>query len=72
MALVLALSLLTGPGCGGNFNLTRKLWYFNTDVGKQWAQELAFVGLMILPYPIASLGDMLIFNSFEFWARRTR
>ena len=66
-ALVIASVLLTG--CTGPFMLTKNLHKWQTTVSDdQWAQEVVFLGCVILPvYFFATLGDALIFNSIEFW-----
>lgn len=69
--LVLALSLIafTQTACFGSFAATRSLWEFNRGVSQnKWVQEAAFLGLIILPaYSLFALGDILIFNTIEFW-----
>lgn len=67
IAVVLAVGVTAG--CYGPFNLTRKLHKWNGEVSHQkWVQEGVFLGMVILPvYAFASLGDMIIFNSIEFW-----
>ncbi|WP_251622999.1 DUF3332 domain-containing protein [Odoribacter lunatus] len=56
-------------GCFGSFALTSKLHRWNGEVSNsKFVNELVFLGLCILPvYEIACLGDVLIFNSIEFW-----
>jgi hypothetical protein len=35
---------------------------------KDWIDEIVFLGLWIIPvYPIALLGDVLIFNTIGYW-----
>lgn len=65
LVLVLTVGL---AGCYGPFNLTKKLYKWNGDVGSKWANEGVFLGCVILPvYFFATLGDAIIFNSIEFW-----
>ena len=66
-ALLIGSILLTG--CTGPFQLTKNLHKWQTTVSDdQWAQEVVFLGCVILPvYGLATLGDALIFNSIEFW-----
>lgn len=66
---VMAALLLTQTACYGHFRLTTKLWQFNRGVStNKFVQELVFLGLIIIPaYELAALGDMLIFNTIEFW-----
>ena len=64
---LLAVALFAS-GCYGPFNLTRRLYRWNGQVGDKWANEFAFLVLAWLPvYGLATLGDALIFNSIEFW-----
>ena len=64
---LLALSL-AAAGCYGPFNLTRRLYQWNQQVGTKWEQEFMFILLAWAPvYGLAVLGDAIIFNSMEFW-----
>lgn len=55
-------------GCYGPFNLTKKIYKWNGEVGSKWVNEGVFLGLVILPvYAFSFLGDAIIFNSIEFW-----
>jgi hypothetical protein len=63
----LALGLFVS-GCYGPFNLTRRLYRWNSEVGDKWERELVFLVLIILPaYEFAGLADAIAFNSIEFW-----
>jgi len=66
---VLAVASILLTGCTGPFQLTKNLHKWQTTVSDdQWAQEVVFLGCIILPvYGLATLGDALIFNSIEFW-----
>lgn len=69
MGLV-ALGLLIS-GCYGPFNLTRRLYQWNGQVGDKWEKELVFLLLVALPvYELSAVGDAIIFNSMEFWTGR--
>ena len=59
----------TNVGCFGGFHATRKLWTFNKEVsGNKFVQWAVFLGLTIIPaYALFGLGDVLIFNTLEFW-----
>lgn len=60
--------LLFASGCFGPFNLTRRLYLWNGDVGDKWENELVFLLLTILPvYGVVVSADAIIFNSIEFW-----
>ncbi len=66
-ACALALGLLAS-GCYGPFNLTRRLYKWNGQVGTKWENEFVFIILAWVPvYSIAVLGDGIVFNSMEFW-----
>jgi len=55
-------------GCFGPFNLTRRLYHWNEDVGQKWEREIAFLLLALTPvYGVTTLADALVFNSIEFW-----
>ena len=70
-AIIIALIGSTGilSGCYGPFRLTTKLHQWNGNVSnKKFVNELVFLGLCVLPaYELCTLGDVLIFNSIEFW-----
>lgn len=64
---VLALALFAS-GCYGPFNLTRRLYNWNGQVGTKWENEFVFIVLSWLPiYGLTVLGDAIVFNSMEFW-----
>lgn len=68
LALALCLMVLV-TGCYGPFNATTSLHDWNgTEFENEWAQEGMFLVLNIIPvYGLWMLGDVLIFNSIEFW-----
>lgn len=68
LAAALAVGVLT-TSCYGPFNATRRLHAWNGDVShEKWVQEGVFLLLNIVPvYGLWMLGDVLIFNSIEFW-----
>ncbi len=55
--------------CIGSFSAFNKLKDWNLGVtSSKFGNELIFIALWVVPvYQIASLGDLLIFNSIEFW-----
>jgi len=65
--LLIASILLAG--CTGPFAMTKALHKWQTTVSDdQWAQEIVFLGCVILPvYFITTLADGLVLNSIEFW-----
>ena len=67
-AVVMAFAFFAG-GCYGPFNLTRRLYQWNGQVGRdKWEREFLFVVLVWAPvYSIATLADAVVFNSMEFW-----
>ncbi len=65
-AIIIALIGSTGilSGCYGPFRLTTKLHQWNGNVSnKKFVNELVFLPA----YGLCTLGDVLIFNSIEFW-----
>jgi hypothetical protein len=67
MATVVAVGVAVS-GCVGPFNLTRRLYRWNQQVGTTWEQEMMFVLLAWTPvYAVSVLGDALVFNAMEFW-----
>ena len=59
---------LVASGCYGPFNLTRRLYQWNGQVGTKWEREFVFILLAWAPvYGLAVLGDGIVFNSMEFW-----
>jgi hypothetical protein len=68
-ALAELSACLVAPSCIGPDNLYRGVSAWNSKVSdSKYVNELLFLGLHILPvYPIAMVGDRLVFNSIEFW-----
>lgn len=69
-----SLGLALGAGmlatsCFGPFNAVRQVHAWNDDVStNKWAKEGVFLVISWIPvYGVAMLGDVLIFNSIEFW-----
>lgn len=62
-----ALSL--GASCIGPNNAFRSVQAWNSDAtGSKWANEAIHVAFWIVPvYQLTLLGDIVIFNSVEFW-----
>ena len=64
-AVVLA-GVFTFSSCIGPFNLTKKLLTWNQGVSNKFVNALLFI--VISPaYGISAVGDLLLFNSIEFW-----
>ena len=68
LGCALALGLTT-TSCLGPDNAWENLHDWNRTVtDNKWANEGIFLGLTIIPvYALFQLGDILIFNSIEFW-----
>lgn len=70
-AAVAALALTFGStSCLGPDNAYRSLKNWNVGLTNQdWLDEVIFIGLHVIPvYPLAMLGDVLIFNTVEYWS----
>lgn len=59
-------------GCYGSFTLTKKLYNWNTESGKdKFGREAIFLACSILPlYGGAIFLDAIVFNSIEFWTEK--
>lgn len=71
---VAMLSTVTTTGCFGSFPLTRKLYNYNNTFSKdKWMKELFFLATAVLlpVYGVASLIDVVILNSQEFWTGKS-
>ena len=67
IGLVLAVAFLSVRSTG-SFVLTKKVYEFHRNQDGKWMDELMFLGVVILPvYGLATYGDVLIFNTIEFW-----
>ena len=71
LAAVLATGLF-GSSCLGPNKAFNQLNDWNAKVTtNKWGNEAIFIGLNIIPvYGFAYLGDILIFNSMEFWGAK--
>lgn len=69
VVILIASTTVMMSGCFGSFSLTSKLHDWNGSVSNhKFVNELVFLGLCILPaYELCALGDVLVFNSIEFW-----
>lgn len=70
MFLTLAALLVASTGCVGKHRLFNALSDWNLQVSKEkWVNEIVFLALHFIPvYDFAYLGDVIIFNSIEFWS----
>lgn len=67
LAALLAAAMLFG-GCYGPMNASSRLSIWNREIENRWAGEAVFLPLRILyVYTATFLGDVLIFNTIEFW-----
>jgi hypothetical protein len=68
LAAALTLGLFSSSCLGPN-NAFDGLHHWNKNVSEnKWGNEAIFVAFTIIPvYAIAYLGDILIFNSIEWW-----
>lgn len=69
LAALLAVAVLASA-CYGPFRVTRDLHSWNgTVTSNKFGQELIFLALNIIPvYGIVVIGDVLIFNTIDFWS----
>ena len=69
-ALVLGL---TCSSCLGPDHLYNSVKNWNVGLSKQdWVNEAVYIGLLILPvYPVALLGDIVIFNTIDYWTGKS-
>ncbi|MFT7485228.1 MAG: hypothetical protein ACI9F9_001075 [Candidatus Paceibacteria bacterium] len=65
---VLALAL-AAPSCMGPNNAFNSLNNWNATATEQnWLNEVIFIGLNVIPvYALAYMGDVVIFNTIDFW-----
>jgi hypothetical protein len=62
------IMILGTSSCTGPFKLTKQVHSWHTGMEDRWVQEIAFLGVVIIPvYFVTTLGDAIIFNSIEFW-----
>ena len=65
---LMVAAMLAMSGCYGPFNLTRRLYRWNSQVAGKWEREFMFILLAWVPvYGLTLVGDAVIFNSMEFW-----
>jgi hypothetical protein len=67
---ILALGVCSiTPSCIGPNNAFNSILSWNSKASdSKFVNELVFLGLNLIPvYPLALFGDMIVFNSVEFW-----
>jgi hypothetical protein len=69
LAVALTLCCLGTSSCLGPDRLYGSIKNWNVGLSKQdWVNEAVFLAMVIIPvYPIALAGDVLIFNTIEYW-----
>ena len=70
LSLAASAAVVAGAsGCFGSFGAAKALWKFNDGISSnKWLKWLLFLGLLIFPvYGLFVLGDILIFNTIEFF-----
>jgi hypothetical protein len=67
--LVLGLGL-GNTSCLGSDHAYGQVKNWNVGLSDQdWVNELVFLGLHLIPvYPLALLGDVVIFNTIHYWS----
>ena len=66
--LVIIFAGLILTSCFGNFQLTRKLYTWNSQVGDKFVNTAVMWVLMILPvYEACGFIDLFVLNTIEFW-----
>jgi Domain of unknown function (DUF3332) len=70
-AKIISLLIITSfllSGCYGNFNLTKKLYNWNGQVGNKFVNSAVMWVLFIVPvYEVAGFIDFAILNVVQFW-----
>lgn len=68
LSFVLALGFASS-GCLGPDHLYHSLKNWNADLSDQdWVNEVVFLPMHVFVYPIAIVGDVLIFNTIGYWS----
>ena len=66
--LSISLVVILLSGCFGNFQLTRNLYQWNSQVGDKFANTAVMWVMMIVPvYSVCGFIDFFILNVIEFW-----
>jgi len=67
--LGVALLALGFSSCLGPDNLYGSIKNWNAGLSKKdWVTEIVYIGLNIIPvYPLALLGDVVVFNTITYW-----
>lgn len=66
--IALSCAAMLFSGCYGNYALFGKVQKFTGSFGDKWINSVVNLVAWIVPvYEICLLGDLLIFNTIEFW-----
>jgi hypothetical protein len=68
LAVFIVMVTMVVVSCTGTFNLTKKVYEFQTKPADKWVDEVLFLAFAIIPvYGVAILADAVVFNSIDFW-----
>ena len=68
LSVTLALGLCCTSCIGPNNAFDGASSWNSRATDSKWWNELIYIGMWVVPvYPLALTGDVLIFNSIEFW-----
>jgi len=66
--VLVTLVMIMLSGCFGNFQLTRNLYKWNSQVGDKFANTAVMWVMIIIPvYEVCGFIDFFILNTIEFW-----
>ena len=66
--LIISLFSFSLPGCYGKFNLSKKLYSWNGQVGDKWANSaVTWILIIVQVYTISGIVDFVFLNLIEFW-----
>ena len=63
----LTIVALAITGCTGSFRATKNVNNFHRHRSQRWIDEVVFLGCVPI-YGVAVLGDVIVFNTIEFWS----
>ena len=67
ISLAIAASSMLASSCIGSFGLTNNILDWNKNVSNKWVNEIIFLPMACIVYPITGVVDVLVLNSVEFW-----
>ncbi len=69
LMVLLLCGSITFSSCIGSFKLFNNLRSWNQSIGSKFVNEVVFFCFWVLPvYEVATLADVLVLNSIEFWS----